>query len=108
MESRVLKRSIAMTGRKTSVSLESEFWQALREIAIGRQKPLSHLVAEIGAAQTHRNLSSALRIFIVEHYRAEALRQRSNAANASSGTSVDQVGEKQVRASDADATPERT
>ena len=103
MQSRILKRSVAIGGHKTSVSLESEFWQALRKIATGRQTPLSHLIAAIGAVRVHRNLSSALRVFVVEYYRAEAMGQRPNAANAASRVTVDPV-----RENDVDATPKNT
>jgi predicted DNA-binding ribbon-helix-helix protein len=102
MKSRILKRSIVVGGHKTSVSLENEFWRGLKEIAMEREKTLSSLVAEIGAARVRRNLSSALRIFVLEHYQAEASRQRTNTANAARAT-VDQARER-----DAEATPENT
>jgi predicted DNA-binding ribbon-helix-helix protein len=71
MKSPVIKRSIAIAGHKTSVSLEDAFWRGLKEIAIGRNKTLSDLVAEIDTGRPHGNLSSAIRLFVLDHYRAQ-------------------------------------
>jgi predicted DNA-binding ribbon-helix-helix protein len=70
MKSPVVKRSIVIAGHKTSVSLEDAFWQALKDIAIARQLTLSDLVASIDAERRHGNLSSAIRLFVLEHYQA--------------------------------------
>jgi predicted DNA-binding ribbon-helix-helix protein len=71
MKSPVIKRSIVIAGHKTSVSLEDAFWGALKEIAVGRNKTLSDLVAEIDTGRPHGNLSSAIRLFVLDHYRAK-------------------------------------
>ena len=71
MESPVIKRSIVIAGHKTSVSLEDAFWTALKEIAIGREKTLSGVVGEIDGGRPHGNLSSAIRLFVLDHYRAK-------------------------------------
>jgi predicted DNA-binding ribbon-helix-helix protein len=71
MKSPVIKRSIVIAGHKTSVSLEDAFWRGLKEIAVGRNKTLSDLVAEIDTGRPHGNLSSALRLFVLDHYRAQ-------------------------------------
>jgi len=71
MNSPVIKRSIVIAGHKTSVSLEDAFWKGLKEIAIGRNKTLSDLVAEIDTGRPHGNLSSAIRLFVLDHYRAQ-------------------------------------
>jgi predicted DNA-binding ribbon-helix-helix protein len=71
MKSLVIKRSIVIAGHKTSVSLEDAFWRGLKEIAIGRDKTLSDLVAEIDTGRPHNNLSSAIRLFVLDHYRAQ-------------------------------------
>lgn len=68
MRSRVVKRSIAISGHGTSVSLEDEFWKALREIARHRNERVSELVAAIDAGRDHGNLSSAIRLFILDYY----------------------------------------
>jgi predicted DNA-binding ribbon-helix-helix protein len=69
MKSAVIKRSIVVAGRKTSVSLEDEFWNALKEIAGARDATLSDLVALIDAERQHANLSSAIRLFVLGVYR---------------------------------------
>jgi predicted DNA-binding ribbon-helix-helix protein len=71
MTSPVIKRSIVIAGHKTSVSVEDAFWKGLKEIAIGRNKTLSDLVAEIDTGRPHGNLSSAIRLFVLDHYRAK-------------------------------------
>jgi predicted DNA-binding ribbon-helix-helix protein len=71
MKSPVVKRSIILAGHKTSVSLEDEFWGGLKEIAGKRLMSLSTLVDTIDAQrQQGSNLSSALRLFVLNHYRA--------------------------------------
>jgi predicted DNA-binding ribbon-helix-helix protein len=71
MKSPVVKRSIVIAGHKTSVSLEDAFWKALKEIAGGRAITLSDLVASIDTDRRHGNLSSAIRLFVLEHYRMQ-------------------------------------
>ena len=68
MKSLILKRSIIIAGMKTSVSLEDEFWQALKQIAAGFDMPLAKLVHRIDTRRQNGNLSSALRLFVLEHY----------------------------------------
>jgi len=70
MKSPVVKRSIVIAGHKTSVSLEDAFWAGLKEIATGRDLTLSDLVASIDTDRRHGNLSSAIRLFVLDHYRA--------------------------------------
>jgi predicted DNA-binding ribbon-helix-helix protein len=70
MKSPVVKRSIVIAGHKTSVSLEDAFWQGLKEIAGERDVTLSELVATIDSERRHGNLSSAIRLFVLDHYRA--------------------------------------
>jgi predicted DNA-binding ribbon-helix-helix protein len=70
MKSPVVKRSIVIAGHKTSVSLEDAFWSALKEIAVGRHITLSDLVGAIDAQRQHGNLSSAIRLFVLDHYQA--------------------------------------
>lgn len=70
MKSLVIKRSIVIAGHKTSVSLEDAFWKGLKEIASTHDLTLSELVASIDSARTRNNLSSAIRLFVLDHYRA--------------------------------------
>lgn len=69
MKSPVIKRSIVIAGHKTSVSLEDAFWAGLKEIATARGMTLSELVASIDTGRQHGNLSSAIRLFVLDHYR---------------------------------------
>jgi|SRR6266566_2615690 predicted DNA-binding ribbon-helix-helix protein len=71
MKSTVVKRSIVVAGHKTSVSLEDAFWNGLKEIARERHMTLSELVAEIDAQRQLGNLSSALRLLVLEFYRTQ-------------------------------------
>lgn len=68
----VRKRSITIAGHATSLWLEPEFWDALKEIAQERGLPLNRLVADIDWAMSPddpANLSSALRVYVLRHYR---------------------------------------
>jgi predicted DNA-binding ribbon-helix-helix protein len=71
MKSLVLKRSIVIAGHKTSVSLEDAFWSGLKEIAVKRLTTLSDLVGTVDKQRQHGNLSSALRLFVLDFYRSE-------------------------------------
>jgi predicted DNA-binding ribbon-helix-helix protein len=68
-KSLVSKRSIVIANHKTSVSLEGEFWDSLKEIAAERGMTLGELVAAIDADREHGNLSSAIRLFVLGVYR---------------------------------------
>jgi len=63
------KYSVAIDGHRTSVSLEPEFWQALKTIAAARHESLSALVSEVDRSR-QGNLSSALRVFVLEEIRS--------------------------------------
>jgi predicted DNA-binding ribbon-helix-helix protein len=73
MKSTVVKRSIVLAGDKTSVSLEDAFWEGLKDIANIRHKTLSELIGGIDIDRTHANLSSAIRLFVLNHYQAQAI-----------------------------------
>jgi predicted DNA-binding ribbon-helix-helix protein len=64
----VIKRSVVIAGHKTSVSLEDEFWNALKEVAASREMTLSESVSAIDADRQHGNLSSAIRLFVLGFY----------------------------------------
>jgi predicted DNA-binding ribbon-helix-helix protein len=63
-------RNIYIVNRKTSVRLEQVMWDALADIANAEGKTLFELINEIHQDHAGANLSSAIRVFIVEHYRA--------------------------------------
>jgi len=71
MKSPVVKRSIVIAGHKTSVSLEDAFWKGLKEIAGGRDVTFSDLLSTIDSDRRHGNLSSAIRLFVLDFYRAQ-------------------------------------
>lgn len=70
MRSAIIKRSIVIAGHKTSVSLEDEFWTGLKEIAQSQRATLSKIVGELDTHRHHANLSSVIRLFVLDHYRA--------------------------------------
>jgi predicted DNA-binding ribbon-helix-helix protein len=72
MKSTVVKRSIILAGHKTSVSLEDAFWRGLKDIATNRRMTMSDLVSSIDLDRQQGNLSSALRLFVLNHFRARA------------------------------------
>jgi predicted DNA-binding ribbon-helix-helix protein len=61
------KRSIVIGLHKTSISLEDDSWTSLRQIARNRHVPISDLIASLDAARENSNLSSAIRVFILDH-----------------------------------------
>ena len=72
MNSAIVKRSVSLGGHKTSISLEDAFWNYLKEIAEGRGVSVSIIVAEIQAQDRRTNLSSAIRLFVLDFYRAQS------------------------------------
>jgi predicted DNA-binding ribbon-helix-helix protein len=85
VKSPVIKRSICLGGRKTSVSLEDAFWKGLRAIAATRALTLSDLIRSIDANRKQGNLSSALRLFVLDHYRSQVAQANDQPSNASEG-----------------------
>ena len=74
MKSSVVKRSVLIAGRKTSVSLEEPFWSVMREISEQRGVTLNHLVSAIDSErQENSNLSSAIRLFVLDYFKRLAL-----------------------------------
>ena len=72
MKSPVIKRSIVIAGHKTSVSLEDAFWTSLKDIADDRNVTLSDLVSSIDTDRQHGNLSSAIRLFVLDYFKSRA------------------------------------
>ncbi len=66
---RELKRSLSIAGHRTSLSLEPEFWEALRIAAARRGVPVAQLVSEIDTTRGQRNLSSAVRVWLLAEAR---------------------------------------
>ena len=63
------KRSLSIAGHRTSISLEAPFWEALKEIAAAEKRPIASLVVEVDSGRGELNLSSALRLRVLAHYR---------------------------------------
>ena len=63
---RVVKHSLSIAGHRTSISLEDEFWIALRELASTRGVSLAVLAGEIDAGRGGANLSSAIRVYVLK------------------------------------------
>ncbi len=80
MKSAIVKRSIVLSGHKTSISLEDAFWDALKDIADARKVSVSSLVHEIDATRGENNLSSAVRQFVLGRY-VEINRKRQSDPN---------------------------
>ena len=67
-----MKRSVVLAGHKTSISLEEAFWTCLKDIAHAQDLTVQEMVSQIDNARTQGNLSSAVRLFVLEHYRKKA------------------------------------
>jgi predicted DNA-binding ribbon-helix-helix protein len=76
MKSPVVKRSIVLGGHKTSVSLEEAFSIGMKEVAGQRSMTLSELVGEIDINRHQGNLSSAIRLFVLDYFRSRAMGAR--------------------------------
>ena len=63
------KRSLSIAGHRTRISLEAPFWEALKEIAASENRPIAALVADVDSGRGELNLSSALRLHALAHYR---------------------------------------
>jgi predicted DNA-binding ribbon-helix-helix protein len=74
--SRPVKRSFTISGHRTSISLETAFWEALKSIATQQQVSVAALIARIDKARGRAGLSSAVRVWILRHYRELAERSR--------------------------------
>ena len=82
MKSAIVKRSIVIGGHKTSVSLENDFWDGLRDIAGGKGITLSALAAMIDGSRDNSNLSSAIRVYVFSDARNRTAQEFAAAAPA--------------------------
>ena len=74
VRSPIRKHDLWIAGRRKSVSLEDQFWDGLKETAASEDITTSALVERIAAEYTGRNLSSAIRVFVLNHFRTPARR----------------------------------
>lgn len=63
------KRSLSIAGHRTSISLEDAFWEALKEIAAQEGRSVSALIGEVDSGRGEINLSAALRLHALAHFR---------------------------------------
>ena len=70
MKSTIVKRSVIIAGHKTSVSVEDAFWKGLKAIAGERDMHMSELMTSIDSGRQHSNLSSAIRLYVLNHYQS--------------------------------------
>jgi predicted DNA-binding ribbon-helix-helix protein len=88
MKSQVVKRSIIVAKQQTSVSLEDDFWDGLREIARSYNMTVAQLTTMIDSERQHGNLSSVIRLFVLRYYRdqlaelKDGAKKRKKSANA--------------------------
>jgi len=80
MKSLVARRTLLINGRRTSVCLEDGFRNALKEIAASERVSVSKLVSLIDRQQ-HTNLSSAIRLFVLDYYRTQCARRKATLAS---------------------------
>lgn len=66
----IVKRSVSIAGHRTSISLEEPFWEALREIAERERLSVQALIGRIDAERGEQNLSSAIRVFVLNDLRS--------------------------------------
>ena len=59
-----------VAGHRTSVRLEPAMWDALQDIARRRQATIHDLVTLIDRDRTSSSLTAAIRVYIVDYYRA--------------------------------------
>lgn len=69
MKSTIVKRSVVLNRQKTSVSLEKPFWDSMKEFAVADGKTMSEIVGMIDEGRSNANLSSAIRLFVLNRFR---------------------------------------
>jgi predicted DNA-binding ribbon-helix-helix protein len=72
--SRPMKRSFTIAGHRTSISLEAAFWDALKAVAATERVPVARLIGRIDATRGAGGLSSAVRVWVLQHFRELARR----------------------------------
>ena len=84
MKSPVIKRTVYVNGRKTGICLEDAFWSTLKEIAHAQGATVSQTVTEIEKSRQRHNLSSAIRLFVLDWVRNRTgLREEKRVSGAS-------------------------
>ena len=81
---RIAKHSLVIAGHRTSISLEEAFWEGLKGVAVRDQRSLASLVAQIDATRGEANLSSAIRVFVLERLSGSKVRAEEKSPAAGS------------------------
>lgn len=81
----IVKRSVSIAGHRTSVSLEPEFWEALQALARMQGRSVQALVGAVDAARAGRNLSSAIRVHVLQAVQADTFDRK---ASSESGRTI--------------------
>jgi len=71
----VIKHSITLVGNKTSISLEDQFWDGLREIARREKRAVCALIEQIDTDRTRHNSSSAVRLYVLNYFKTRTSHQ---------------------------------
>ena len=77
----IFRHAVLVKGRRTSISLENEFWEALMEIAKSENTSATRLISEVDRARSTANLSSAIRVFVFSYFRLGGSHRRRRALN---------------------------
>ena len=85
LSTRIAKHSLVIAGHRTSISLEDAFWKGLKTIAAADHRSLASLVAQIDATRGEANLSSAIRVFVLERLCAKSRTTAEKALSAGNG-----------------------
>jgi predicted DNA-binding ribbon-helix-helix protein len=72
MDSSLVKRSVSIEGHRIDFSIEALFWASLEEIARDQATTTSRLVATIEAGRGRASLSSAIRVYVIDHFLTQA------------------------------------
>ena len=83
---------LVISSLKTSVSMENEFWESLKEIARGRGMTVSELVGIIDSTRINGNLSSTLRLFVLDFYRSQGSSELQLANAPASNAALERPG----------------
>lgn len=73
VKSPLAKRSVVIAGHKTAVSLEEPFWVAVKAIAALKRVPVSRFIEEIDQRRDQTNLSSAIRLFVLDFFKSHVV-----------------------------------
>ena len=82
---KIAKHSLVIAGHRTSISLEDAFWEGLKGVAARDQRSLASLVAQIDATRGEANLSSAIRVFVLERLSGKSFTAGEKSPAAGSG-----------------------